>query len=75
MQSFRPARSTRAQAVQLMRTLRDLSRQGQQIDRRQLSGSDLSPTQWHCLEELWREGALPMSALAERLAISRSSAT
>lgn len=75
MNEFRPGQSTRAQAVQLMQTLRDLARQGQQMNRRHLSGSDLSPSQWHCLEELWREGAIPMGDLAERLAITRSSAT
>lgn len=75
MKSFRPASSRHGRSLQLMQALRDLARQSQQLDRRHLAGSDLTPSQWHCMEEIWRRGALPMSELAERLAIARSSAT
>jgi MarR family 2-MHQ and catechol resistance regulon transcriptional repressor len=75
MKLFRPAGSRRGRALQLMQALRDLARQSQQLDRRYLAGSELSPAQWHCMEELWRRGPQPMGELAERLAIARSSAT
>jgi DNA-binding MarR family transcriptional regulator len=63
-----------AEAAELRRLLRELSRAGQHRDRARVSAAGITVSGGHALEVLAEQGALSLTALAAELFVDRSTA-